>query len=80
MLTDVRSCSSAEEAEEDLEDGEQKVNNIVNSFRLTPTSFDKKSFLTYLKVRCLCGFLARKPDFVHPRSELTLAPQLYRAT
>ncbi|ORY61180.1 translationally-controlled tumor protein [Leucosporidium creatinivorum] len=41
--------ASAEEAEEDLEDGEQKVNNVVNSFRLTATSFDKKSFLTYLK-------------------------------
>ncbi len=26
-----------------------RVNNIVHSFRLQSTSFDKKSFLTYLK-------------------------------
>lgn len=35
--------SSAEEAEEALEEGEQRVNNVVHSFRLTETSFDKKS-------------------------------------
>lgn len=42
-LTLSVSCSSAEEAEEALEEGEQRVNNIVHSFRLTETSFDKKS-------------------------------------
>ena len=26
------------------------VNNVVHSFRLEATSFDKKSYLTYLKV------------------------------
>ncbi|KAH7354203.1 translationally-controlled tumor protein [Plectosphaerella cucumerina] len=41
--------ASAEEAEEGLEDEVRKVNNIVNSFRLQATSFDKKSYLTYLK-------------------------------
>ncbi|KAG5665656.1 hypothetical protein KAF25_009781 [Fusarium avenaceum] len=41
--------ASAEEAAEDLDDQTVKVNNIVNSFRLQSTSFDKKSFLTYLK-------------------------------
>ncbi|GAA5850991.1 hypothetical protein JCM8547_009150 [Rhodosporidiobolus lusitaniae] len=41
--------ASAEEAEEEMEDGEQRVNNVVNSFRLTETSFDKKSYMTYLK-------------------------------
>ncbi|POY70838.1 hypothetical protein BMF94_6251 [Rhodotorula taiwanensis] len=46
---DTGANASAEEAEEALEDGEQRVNNIVNSFRLTETQFDKKSFLTYLK-------------------------------
>lgn len=25
------------------------MNNIVHSFRLTETSFDKKSYMTYLK-------------------------------
>ncbi|BGP00867.1 Translationally-controlled tumor protein-like protein [Rhodotorula toruloides] len=41
--------ASAEEAEETLEEGEQRVNNVVHSFRLTETSFDKKSYMTYLK-------------------------------
>ena len=42
---------SAEDQEEALEDGAQTVNDVVHSFRLQSTSFDKKSFLTYLKVR-----------------------------
>ncbi|GAA6000789.1 hypothetical protein JCM10207_004661 [Rhodosporidiobolus poonsookiae] len=46
---DTGANASAEEAEEALEDGEQRVNNIVHSFRLTETSFDKKSYMTYLK-------------------------------
>lgn len=41
--------ASAEEAEEELDDAEVKVNNVINSFRLQSTAFDKKSFLTYLK-------------------------------
>jgi hypothetical protein len=41
--------SSAEEAAEELAEGEQSVNNIVYSFRLTETHFDKKQYLTYLK-------------------------------
>lgn len=32
-----------------MEDTQQKVNNIVHSFRLQSTSFDKKAYLTYLK-------------------------------
>jgi len=41
--------SSAEEAPEELAEGETQVNNIVHSFRLNETQFDKKSYLTYLK-------------------------------
>ena len=41
---------SAEEQEEALEDGATQVNNVVHSFRLQSTTFDKKSYLTYLKV------------------------------
>jgi len=41
--------ASAEEADEGLEDQAIRVNNIVHSFRLQSTSFDKKSYLTYLK-------------------------------
>jgi hypothetical protein len=40
---------SAEEADEGVEDGMETVNNIVYSMRLQPTTFDKKTYLTYLK-------------------------------
>ncbi|KAK3946972.1 Mss4-like protein [Pseudoneurospora amorphoporcata] len=46
---DIGANASAEEGEEALEDQVVKVNNIVHSFRLQSTSFDKKSYLTYLK-------------------------------
>ncbi|WP_223677179.1 translationally-controlled tumor protein, partial [Lysobacter sp. 13A] len=59
MLQAGRECAdtviganpSAEEAGEALEDGASSVNNVVHSFRLQPTSFDKKTYLGYLKVR-----------------------------
>lgn len=46
---DIGANASAEEQSEALEDGAQQVNNVVHSFRLSSTSFDKKSYLTYLK-------------------------------
>ncbi|KIM67949.1 hypothetical protein SCLCIDRAFT_20908 [Scleroderma citrinum Foug A] len=46
---DIGANPSAEEQQEALEDGAVQVNNVVYSFRLQATTFDKKSFLTYLK-------------------------------
>ncbi|KAH9999866.1 translationally controlled tumor protein [Russula vinacea] len=46
---DIGANPSTEEQEEAMEDGAKTVNNVVHSFRLQQTSFDKKSFLTYLK-------------------------------
>ncbi|KAI1090853.1 translationally-controlled tumor protein [Rostrohypoxylon terebratum] len=46
---DTGANASAEEADEGVEDSAQKVNNIIHSFRLQPTSFDKASYLSYLK-------------------------------
>ncbi|OLL26013.1 Translationally-controlled tumor [Neolecta irregularis DAH-3] len=46
---DIGANPSAEDADEALEDNAQTVNNIAHAFRLQATSFDKKSFLTYLK-------------------------------
>ncbi|KAH9899874.1 translationally controlled tumor-associated [Cubamyces lactineus] len=46
---DIGANPSAEEQEESLEEGAQTVNNVVYSFRLQSTQFDKKSYLTYLK-------------------------------
>ena len=40
---------SLEEQQEALDNGAEQVINIVHSFRLQATSFDKKSYLTYLK-------------------------------
>lgn len=48
-MIDIGANASAEEADEALEDTAVKVNNIVHSFRLQSTSFDKKGYLTYLK-------------------------------
>ncbi|KAJ7771416.1 translationally controlled tumor-associated [Mycena maculata] len=46
---DIGANPSAEEQEEALEEGTTQVNNVVFSFRLQSTSFDKKSYLGYLK-------------------------------
>jgi len=46
---DIGANPSAEEADEGTEDGTITINNVVYSFRLQSTQFDKKTFLTYLK-------------------------------
>ncbi|KAK0242830.1 translationally controlled tumor-associated [Armillaria nabsnona] len=46
---DIGANPSAEEQDEGLEEGAVQVNNVVHSFRLQSTAFDKKSFLSYLK-------------------------------
>ncbi|KAF8165303.1 translationally controlled tumor-associated [Crassisporium funariophilum] len=46
---DIGANPSAEDQDDALEEGSKQVNNVVESFRLQPTSFDKKSYLTYLK-------------------------------
>lgn len=46
---DIGANASAEGGEEELEDGVETVNNVIASFQLSPTSFDKKGYLTYLK-------------------------------
>ncbi|KAB5595327.1 Translationally-controlled tumor protein [Ceratobasidium theobromae] len=46
---DIGANPSAEGGDEAVDDDAKQVNNVVHSFRLQPTSFDKKSYLTYLK-------------------------------
>ncbi|EGG03731.1 uncharacterized protein MELLADRAFT_44401 [Melampsora larici-populina 98AG31] len=46
---DIGANASAEEQAEALEDGAVTVNSLIHTFRLQATSFDKKSYLTYLK-------------------------------
>ncbi|KAF2231427.1 translationally controlled tumor-associated [Viridothelium virens] len=46
---DIGANPSAEEADEGLEDTSQQVIDVVHSFRLNETSFDKKSYLGHLK-------------------------------
>ncbi|KAF9075756.1 translationally controlled tumor-associated [Rhodocollybia butyracea] len=64
---DIGANPSAEDADEALEEGATQVNNVVYSFRLKQTSFDKKSFLTYLKayMKAVKGRLQeKKPERV----------------
>jgi hypothetical protein len=49
---DTGANASAEEAEEGAEDGVEQVIDVVYSFRLNQTGFDKKGYLTYLKGVC----------------------------
>ncbi len=46
---DIGANPSAEEADEGVDDGAENVNNVIYSFRLQPTSFDKKTYLASLK-------------------------------
>lgn len=46
---DTGANASAEEADDGVDDGVQKVNNILHTFNLKPTQFDKKSYGLYLK-------------------------------
>ena len=47
--TDTGANPSAEEAEEGAEDQAKQVIDVVHSFRLNETQFDKKSYLQHLK-------------------------------
>jgi len=46
---DIGANPSAEEGGDDLEDTSQQVIDVVHSFRLNETQFDKKSYLSHLK-------------------------------
>lgn len=46
---DIGANPSAEEADEGTDDATQTVIDVVHSFRLNETSFDKKSYVTHLK-------------------------------
>jgi hypothetical protein len=46
---DTGANASAEEAEEGADDGVETKIDVVHSFRLQSTNFDKKGYLTYLK-------------------------------
>ncbi len=65
---DIGANPSAEGGEEDVvEEGVQTVNNVVYSFNLQPTTFDKKSFMIYIKsyMKKVKGYLTEhNPDAV----------------
>ncbi|KAF8529166.1 translationally controlled tumor-associated [Hysterangium stoloniferum] len=47
---DIGANPSQEDGQDEaLEEGSSQMNNVIHSFRLQSTSFDKKSYLTYLK-------------------------------
>jgi hypothetical protein len=64
---DIGANPSAEEQDEQMEDGAVSTNNVVYSFRLQETSFDKKSYMTYIKgyMKKVKAYLAEhNPDAV----------------
>ncbi|PHH50272.1 Translationally-controlled tumor protein -like protein [Ceratocystis fimbriata CBS 114723] len=68
---DTGANASAEEAEEALDDGEVKVNNIINIFRLQPIpKFSKKEFIAYLK-----GYLGAVTKQLTEKLELEQLPE-----
>lgn len=60
-VPDTGANASAEDAEEALEDGPTKVNDIIYSFRLQSSSFDKKSYLSHLK-----GEIPAHTTYIYP--------------
>ena len=61
--------ASAEEENEEYGASVRTVNNIVDSFRLSETSFDKKGYMTYIKdymKRGVAILKEKKPDRVEP--------------
>jgi Translationally controlled tumour protein. len=62
---DIGANPSTEDGEDEgVEDKEIKVNNVVYTFRLQSTSFDKKSYLTYLK-----STFSFQPSRLHLKTE-----------
>lgn len=51
LKSDTGANASTEEGGDDVEDGVEKVLDIVHSFRLVKTNFDKKAYLSHLKSR-----------------------------
>ncbi|RPB03367.1 translationally controlled tumor-associated [Choiromyces venosus 120613-1] len=51
--------ASAEDAPEALEDGQETVNNVIHSFRLVQTNFEKKDYFKYLK-----GYMGRVKKYL----------------
>ncbi|KAL2155960.1 hypothetical protein VTH82DRAFT_702 [Thermothelomyces myriococcoides] len=49
VSVDIGANPSAEEQDEGVDDTTVRVNNIISTFRLQQTSFDKKTYLAYLK-------------------------------
>jgi hypothetical protein len=48
-LVDTGANPSAEEAEEGIDDAAETVIDVVHSFRLNATAYDKKAYLGHLK-------------------------------
>ncbi|KAI6151884.1 translationally controlled tumor-associated [Pisolithus tinctorius] len=64
---DIGANPSAEEQAEALEEGSSQVNNVIHSFRLESTVFDKNSFRAYLKAymqAVKAALVKTKPDRV----------------
>ncbi|KAJ3206846.1 hypothetical protein HDU67_007899 [Dinochytrium kinnereticum] len=74
---DIGGNPSAEGGEDEpLEDGAVTVNNVVHTFRLQSTGFDKKGYMTYIKgyMKAVKAYLAaNNPDRI-PTFEKNITP------
>ena len=52
---DIGANPSQEETEEALEEGSTRVIDVIHTFQLEPTAFDKKTYLGHLKVRVIAA-------------------------
>jgi hypothetical protein len=69
VTIDIGANPSEEEENEEYAAGSRTVNNIVEAFRLQETSFDKKSYMVYIKdyMKKVSTLLkAKNPDRVEP--------------
>jgi len=71
---DIGANPSAEEMEEALESGATTVNNVVHSFRLQPTTYDKKTYLSHLK-----GYMKAVADKLENREDGAAAVADFKA-
>ena len=71
VKVDIGANPSAEGGDEDapVEDQGQLVNDVVSSFRLEQTSFDKKSFMVYIK-----GYMKRLKEYLEVHKPDRVAP------
>jgi Translationally controlled tumour protein len=70
VKVDIGANPSAEGSDDEaVEDQGRLVNDVLSSFRLEQTSFDKKSYMTYIK-----GYMKRLKEYLETKKPERVAP------